>query len=268
MPGIFDVLAANGILSSIFGGQASAPQQGQAENNQQTMMDILAGRKPVPTRSNSSELMSSNPPPAIFGMKDVAGEGAYPNTPMIVQAMQSGNVPPGAALSYDNPDTAREVAQAAIDPRTIPSAPDPFANTYNTTATAFQNAKDQGGNFLDTLGIKTDRPLARLGNFLMAAGSKDPAGTLAELQRVDSELTSTKVTPLADGAFSLVQKKGEAPKIVRNDQVANYLGDLQTTRFQQALQKVILGGQVQANTAADKAAIKAGEDAQIGRAHV
>lgn len=274
MPGIFDVLAARGILNSIFGGQPDT--QAQANANQQSMMDILAGRAPVPRRGNDATLMASATPPALAAPRagqdavaDMEASSAATPTPMIIQAMQNGGVPVGNASSFLPPDAEREMAQAEIDPRTIPSARDPFTNTYNAAATAFQNAQGQAAGLADTLGLKFDRPLARLAMGLGAAGSQDPLGTLMklraneeEIRAAQSERNRTKVTPLADGAFSLVQRPGQAPQIVRNDEVAKYLGDVQQSKFEQALQKVVLGGQVNANTNAAKAAIRAGEDAR------
>jgi hypothetical protein len=185
--------------------------------------------------------------------------------PMIVQAMQNGGVPvaPQAQASGGSflpADAEQEIAQAQMDPRSIVPAADPYANTSNAAGVAFQNQlaeQDSGGNF-----NKFVRAADLVGKGLMAAGSSDPAKTLAMFQEQDAERNRTKVTPLADGAFSMVQEPGKPARIVRNDQVAQYLGDKQQRQFEQALQKVILGGQVQANTAADKAAIKTGEEAR------
>jgi hypothetical protein len=99
----------------------------------------------------------------------------------------------------------------------------------------------------------------------MIAGSPDPAkaaASFADAWANERAGRKNKVTPLADGAFSMVTKPDGTYEIVRNDQIANYIGDRDVAKFQQALQKVILGGRVQAEVAADRAAVKAGEEAR------
>ena len=238
MPGIFDVLAANGILSSLFGQAQAAPPARMVDTGDDTQR--MANRQQAVLSGQGSV---TNPAPV----------------PMIVQAMENGGVPVNPNASYLPPDAEREIAQSQIDPRTISAGRDPFTNTYNAAATAFQNAMEPAA---DGGPNKWIRAADLLGKGLMAAGSPDPAKTLAMFQESDAERNRTKVTPLADGAFSMIQRPGQQPQIVRNDQVAEYLGEQQQTKFQQALQKVILGGQVQAQTAGDKAAIKTGEEAR------
>lgn len=237
MPGIFDVLAANGILSSLFGqAQATPPTR---------MVDT----------GDDTQRMANRQQAVLSGQGSVTN----PPVPMIVQAMENGGVPVNPNASYLPPDAEQAMAQAEIDPRKIPAGRDPFTNTYNAAATAFQNAMEPAA---DGGSNKWIRAADLLGKGLMAAGSPDPAKTLAMFQESDAERNKTKVTPLADGAFSLIQRPGQQPQIVRNDQVAQYLGDMQTTKFLQALEKVRVGGQVQAQTAGDKAAIKTGEEAR------
>lgn len=269
MPGIFDVLAANGVLSSLFGGQQQpVDPRTRGTANVQSMMDILAGRQPVPQRSNDPALMASNTPPALLAQANQRDEvanmdasSAKAPTPLIVQAMQNGGVPPG---SFIPADSEQELQRAAIDPRTIQPAADPFANTYNKTATAFQGAlKSAQDDSKSDYGWAD--ALIDAGRGLMIAGSPDPAkaaASFADAWANERAGRKNKVTPLADGAFSMVTKPNGTYEIIRNDQIANYIGDRDVAKFQQALQKVIVGGQVQANTAADKAAIKTAEDAR------
>lgn len=127
-----------------------------------------------------------------------------------------------------------------------------------------QSAQSQPGimnqpGILDRMGIKTDNFTGRLGNALIAGGSRDPGNTLLNLQRADSEAASAnkpKVTPLADGAFSLISYPDGSTKIVKNEDVAKFLGEQQTTKFTQALEKVKLQGQTNTQTGNDKLAFK------------
>lgn len=70
-----------------------------------------------------------------------------------------------------------------------------------------------------------------------------------------------KVIPLADGAFSMMVFPNGTQKVVKNDEVASYLGDLQTDKTAAALQKMGYGAQLtQANQQAqvdNKAAVEA-----------
>lgn len=123
----------------------------------------------------------------------------------------------------------------------------------------------QEPGILQRMGIQTDNFSNRLGNALMAAGSRDPAMTLLELQKADSLAAASKkpkVTPLADGAFSLITYPDGSTKVVKNDDVAQYLGDMQQTKFEQAIQKVITSGRVNAEGAAAKDDVKRGGDAR------
>jgi len=129
MPGIFDVLAANGILNNLFGGQQQQDDpQTQAAANQQSMMDILSGRQPVPQRTNNPALAVSNVPPAMLAqanrqdaVADMDASSASNPSPLIMQAMQNGGVPVQGPRSYDDPDTAQALRQAQINPATLPS---------------------------------------------------------------------------------------------------------------------------------------------------
>lgn len=113
---------------------------------------------------------------------------------------------------------------------------------------------------LERMGIQTDNFTGRLGNALIAGGSRDPAGTLLALQKGDAEAANAKkpkVTPLADGAFSLITYPDGTTKVVKNEDVAKFLEEQQTTKFQQALERVKVQGQVNTQTGNDKANFKA-----------
>ena len=237
MPGIFDVLAANGILSSLFGPAAQPTDTG---DDTQRMLNrqkaVLSGQGSVTNPVITNLPVTENTPPVLS------------------QVMNN------QAASYLPPDAEREIAQSEIDPRTIPANRDPYTNTYNADASAFQDAMkqvDSQGNF-----NKWVRAADLVGKGLMAAGSPDPAKTLAMFQSQDADLNRTKVTPLADGAFSLIQEPGKPPRTVLNSEVAKYLGDQQQSKFEQALQKVILSGRVQGEVAGTRAAVKSAEEAR------
>lgn len=114
----------------------------------------------------------------------------------------------------------------------------------------------QGGGILDNLGGFTNR----LGNALIAGGSRDPGNTLLNLQKADAEAAAAgkpKVQPLADGAFSLISFPDGTTKIVKNEDVAKFLEEQQGLKFNQALEKVKLQGQVNTQTGNDKVNYKA-----------
>lgn len=118
------------------------------------------------------------------------------------------------------------------------------------------NNQSQGG-FFDGFGNK-------LANALLAGGSRNPAETITKLQASDAEINRPKVTPLADGAFSQIAFPNGTTKIVRNDQVADFLKSQGESKFQQGLEKIILGGRVQSQLADVKGDIKTAQDATTG----
>lgn len=113
---------------------------------------------------------------------------------------------------------------------------------------------------LDSLGIKTDNFTGRLGNALIAAGSRDPGNTLLNLQKADSDAAAAsrpKVTPLADGAFSLISFPDGSTKIVKNEDVAQYVTDQNQAKFLQGLIKTQVTADANANAGNNKVAFKA-----------
>lgn len=154
------------------------------------------------------------------------------------------------------------VAEAMANPQPTQASPSPQASP-STQASGILSQMGMGqGALSDPQGPGF---MKRLGNALMAAGSRDPALTLLELQKADSLAAANKkpkITPLADGAFSLISYPDGTTKVVRNDDVANYLGDMQTTKFQQALEKVIAGKKAEVEAAAGKDDIKRSGDAR------
>ena len=118
------------------------------------------------------------------------------------------------------------------------------------------NGQQQGG-FFDGFGNK-------FANALLAGGSRNPAETITKLQASDAEINRPKVTPLADGAFSQIAFPNGTTKIVRNDQVADFLKQQGESKFQQGLEKIILGGRVQSQLADVKGDLKTAQDASAG----
>lgn len=127
-----------------------------------------------------------------------------------------------------------------------------------------QPDQSQGGGagfqgILNSAGIHTDGLLGRVGNALMAAGSEDPAAAILQLnkaRREQAEASKPKVTPLADGAFSMVTFPDGRTQIMKNADVANFLTDKQERTYQQALQKVLLSSQAGTQAANDKVNFK------------
>lgn len=182
---------------------------------------ILTGQQDVPQRSNDSFLMQNATPPAL---RAPAAAPASAPPPLMVQAMQNGQVPNTAGQSYDMPDVTQAMQQAQVDPRTIPSGPDPFARTYNRTATDFQNAKDAAGKS----NYDWTNALIDAGRGLMIAGSPDPAraaASFADAWANERAARKPKVTPLQNGAFSLITNPDGSTRVVRNDEVANFIRD-------------------------------------------
>lgn len=77
----------------------------------------------------------------------------------------------------------------------------------------------------------------------------------------DRELNQPKVTPLADGAFSLLQFSNGTQKVVKNGDVAQYLTQKTADAATVAMQKVMFQGQVTNAIANDKENRKQADDA-------
>jgi hypothetical protein len=203
----------------------------QADANQQTFMDILAGRR-IPRRSNDPVLTASNVPPAVLAqanqqdaVANMDASSAVDPSPMIVQAMQNGGRPVQGPASYDDPDTAQALAQAQIDPTRIAPGPDPFANTYNRTATGYQSAL-KAAEDANKSNYGWADALIDAGRGLMIAGSPDPAraaGAFSDAWANERASRRPKVTPLQNGAFSLITNPDGSTRIVRNDEVADFI---------------------------------------------
>lgn len=230
MPGIFDVLAANGILNSLFGGQQqSQPDpRAQAEANQQTFMDILAGRAPVPRRSNDATLMANATPPALVppragqdAVADMEASSAATPTPMIIQAMENGGVPVAP----------RTTTQDVVNDMDASSQP------MNVSALA-ANAPQAARSFADTLGLKFDRPLARLAMGLGAAGSQDPLATLARMRANEEELaksqqdrTKPKFVPIPGSPGGWLVYPDGRQEFIQDAKLAQFLSNSSENRF-------------------------------------
>lgn len=213
------------------------------------------GALTVPQPPSSPAVSAVQPmAPARTPQQDMIGDmdaSSVSNSSPIIQAMlnQTQNQP---QASYDMPDVQQELRVAQATPV---SGPDPFAETYNKTASAFQGALKSAQDEKSDYGWAD--ALIDAGRGLMIAGSPDPAKAAASFADAWSNERAgrkPKVTPLADGAFSMVTKPNGTFEIVRNDQIADYLGQQQMDKFQQALAKTIVGGQVQATVAGQRAA--------------
>lgn len=219
------------------------------------------GALTIPQPPSSPAVSAVQPmAPARTPQQDMIGDmdaSSVSNPSPIIQAMlnQAQNQP---QASYDMPDVQQELRVAQATPV---SGPDPFAETYNKTASAFQGALKSAQDSKSDYGWAD--ALIDAGRGLMIAGSPDPAkaaASFADAWANERAGRKPKVTPLADGAFSMVTKPDGTFEIVRNDQIADYLGEQQQAKFEQALAKTVLGGRVQAQVAADRAAIKTAEE--------
>lgn len=200
---------------------------------------ILTGQQPVPQRGNDSFLMQNATPPALRQPATAPAPA-----PLMVQAMQNGQVPNTAWQSYDMPDVTQAIQQAQVDPRTIPSGPDPFARTYNAAASAFQSAKDEASKS----NYGWSDALIDAGRGLMIAGSPDPArasALFADAWANERAARRPKVTPLQNGAFSLITNPDGSTQIVRNDQVAEFIRQTAGDRLLADLVKIDRRGAAQ-----------------------
>lgn len=205
---------------------------------------ILTGEQPVPQRSNDSLLMQNATPPAL---RPPAPAPASAPTPMMVQAMQQGQVPNTAGQSYDMPDVTQAIQQAQIDPRTIAPGPDPFANTYNRTSTGYQSAV-KAAEDANKSNYGWADALIDAGRGLMIAGSPDPAraaASFADSWANERASRRPKVTPLQNGAFSLITNPDGSTRIVRNDEVADFIRQTAGDKLLADMMKIDRRGVVQ-----------------------
>lgn len=79
-------------------------------------------------------------------------------------------------------------------------------------------------------------------------------------QKADREANKPKITPLADGAFSMIQFPDGTQKIVKNAEVAQYQQENETTKMTNALIKLGYGNQLQVQGAQQKADQKAASE--------
>jgi hypothetical protein len=252
MPGIFDLIFSRGALNSLMGqptAQASALDTGD---------DTVRMRN----RLNNINAGAGSVTSPALATADAVSTMSSGNQPALAPAMENTG-------SYDDPDTQLAIQQA--NQGAMPAAADPYANTSNARGAAFQQqlaqAETQQPGILQRLGIQTDRPLARLAMGLAAAGSQDPIATLMklkeqeeEMRRARSESSKPKVVPLADGAFSLLIMPDGSQQIVKNSEVAAFLGEKQQAKFDQDIRKAEAQGRASASAAAAKEQIKTAGD--------
>lgn len=132
------------------------------------------------------------------------------------------------------------------------------------TNTGVLSQPQQSGGILSSLGIKTDNFGNRLANGIIAAGSNDPLKAIVALQESDREAEKQrieagkpKVTPLADGAFSLITFPNGTTKIVKNEDVAAYITDQNQAKFLQGLVKAQVTADANATAGNNKVNYKA-----------
>lgn len=183
----------------------------------------------------------------MAGIYDLLPEGALSALGLNPNATNEGLQP-----------TAQPVGlNAAMQPTQVPQQPQ-------------QQQQAPGGfdmqGILNSAGIKTDGLMGRFGNALLAAGSEDPAAAILQLNKARREqidANKPKVTPLADGAFSLVTFPDGRTQIMKNDDVAQFLRDQETNKMANALAKIGYQGTVtQANQSAQVNNKTAGEARQ------
>jgi hypothetical protein len=259
MPGIFDLLIRNGILNSVFNGQPTNPRA-QGLSNQQTMADILAGKVPVPKRSNDPALMVTNTPPAITQKRSddvVAMMGPQDSPSPFTSADYTGS-PVIAAMQNQGALTApRTPTQDVVNDMDASSRP--MNVQVNPASTGIFGSNFDLGNALKTAG-----------RGLMIAGSVDPARAAAafsEDMQNERDANKVKVTPIQGGAFSLITKPGGQTEIVRNDEVAQFI---EKTSGDKLLRDILLAnvkGDIATKGAASKEQIKtAGDSTQTALA--
>lgn len=172
---------------------------------------------------------------------------------------QQGQAPQGNGLIDSR------VAEAMANPQTPSPSPSPSA---------------QAGGVLSQMnpGILSDPQgpgfMKRLGNALMAAGSRDPSQTLLELQRADNlaaEARKPKVTFIPGTPFAMITAPDGSIKYVKNDEVEKYLDDKSKREIERWKQKTDYKTDAEVEAATRKAAGKeqistAGDSAQTNLA--
>lgn len=162
MPGIFDILYANGILNSLFGGGAQPPTPSKAG-----MTDT----------GDDTQRMLQKQNAILSGAGSVTNPVEAPQeapTPLMIQAMENGGVPPQPAFATTPAETGLRV------PSTMP------ASAMGVPSTDFSPTNQPAG---------FGNVLTEIGKALSIAGSKDPSATLAAFQEM-SDKSKPKFVPI------------------------------------------------------------------------
>lgn len=114
--------------------------------------------------------------------------------------------------------------------------------------------------------------VGRLGDGLLVAGSQDPARALAQLsaQRAEEEEAKAKraaagrpkVTPLADGSFSLVSFPDGSTKVIRNSEVADYQTQKAELGSANKMVQMLLQGKINADMVNERIDAKTSAEAR------
>lgn len=105
--------------------------------------------------------------------------------------------------------------------------------------------------------------LIGIGKGLSIAGSRDPsaiAARFAEMDREQREANKPKVTPLANGAFSLITYPDGKTEIISNDKIQEFLKEEAKIKNDYGIQKILTNAQAGVDASGAKAAQKTAEE--------
>ncbi len=237
MPGILDVLAAQGLLNVFNRPQGNRRPTPNATDTGDETARLMA-------RTASPGVRTPNAAPTAAVMPQVPqGQPTGPaSNPVLAQAM--------AGSSFEDPDTALAMQQASQGP--MPNMPDPYASSPLSQQAALDTAMREEKGKTDWAGI-----LNTIGKGLVIAGSPDPLKALtqvSELEKAEKDSKKPKITPVQGGAFSMIQYPGGRTEFVRNDQVAQFIEETSGQKFLRDLVKAKVTAEAGVDAAIKKAA--------------
>lgn len=251
MAGILEILAAN-LFGNKLRSRVAGPTRNQDPNagmlglgeaEMGPMMEAITGQSVDPGFSRD----------ANGGLRiDVNGVGSVPtqSTPP-APAMAPQPTPISQATAGQNfypPDSLAEMEMADLE------AAMPAGSSGGQNAALQPAMQDEKGKKPDLAGI-----LNAVGQSLLLAGSKNPAQTYASLletDRAEAARTKPKVTPVQNGAFSMITYPDGRTEFVRNDQVAQFIEDTSQAKFMRDIIKSQMAAQAGVDAAAKREASK------------
>lgn len=241
MPGILDVLAAQGLLNVFNRPQGNRRPTPNATDTGDETARLMARTASPGVRTPNAAPAQAMMPQGPQGQPVVPPSVAASN-PVLAQAM--------SGASFEDPDTALAMQQASQGP--MPNMPDPYASSPLSQQAALDTAMREEKGKTDWAGI-----LNAIGQGLVIAGSPDPLKALtqvSELDKAEKDSKKPKITPVQGGAFSMIQYPGGRTEFVRNDQVAQFIEETSGRKLMEKILLANVNAQAGVTAAAQKAA--------------